>query len=688
MSQSLSSSSLSSGVWHATSLPMFSQLDISNIEAQLDAILAANRDKIQTLTRSTDTVTWDNFALPMEQLSDELAQFWSPISHLNMVKNTPELRDVYNACLPKLSAYSTELGQNKALYQAYKTLAQSDASFSQAQQEALRQNIRSFELSGVALEGDAKQRYGEISTRLSELGSKFGENVLDATRAWEKLITDETLLTGLPDSALAQAKQMAAAKEQEGWLFTLDAPSFIPVMSYADNQALRAEIYHAYVTRASNQGPNANEFDNAPLIDEILQLRDEQARILGFDNFAELSVATKMADSGAQVMDFLDDLALKSKPAAEQDLAELKAYAQEAFGIEQLEAWDIGYYSEKLRQHKYAISQEELRPYFPMNKVVSGLFTVANKLFGVDVREEKAFDTYHPDAQLFTVSKQGTDIARFYLDPYAREGKRGGAWMDDCRIRRRLPSGDLQLPVAYLVCNFTAPVGDQPALLTHDELTTLFHEFGHGLHHMLTQVEVMDVSGISGVAWDAVELPSQFLENWCWEPEALAFISGHHETGEALPQALLDKMLAAKNFQAAMQMVRQLEFSLFDFRLHKEFNQSKTGGQTVQDVLNQVRDDVAVIKAPDFNRFQTSFSHIFAGGYAAGYYSYKWAEVLSADAFSKFEEEGIFNQETGALFRDTILANGGSQPAGQLFAAFRGREPSIDALLRHNGIAA
>lgn len=682
------SHSLMDGVWQATTLPEFSNLDLSSVEAKLDAILDNNRRIISELVGNEGgkegDVTWDNFALPMEQLSDELAQFWSPISHLNMVKNTPELRDVYNACLPKLSAYNTELGQNKALYQAYKSLAQSNGSFSQAQKEALRQNIRSFELSGVALEGEAKQRYGEISARLSELGSKFGENVLDATHAWEKLVTDETLLAGLPESALAQAKQMAIAKEQEGWLFTLDAPSFIPVMSYADNQELRAEIYYAYVTRASNQGPNANEFDNAPLIDEILQLRDEKARILGFDNFAELSVATKMADSGTQVMDFLDDLAVKSKPAAEKDLAELKKYVQEEFGIETLEAWDVGYYSEKLRQHKYAISQEELRPYFPINKAVTGLFRVANKLFGVDIREETQFDTYHDDVQLFTVSKNGTDVARFYLDPYAREGKRGGAWMDDCRIRRRLPNGDLQLPIAYLVCNFTAPIEDQPSLLTHNELTTLFHEFGHGLHHMLTQVEVMDVSGIAGVAWDAVELPSQFMENWCWEPEALAFISGHHETGEALPQALLDKMLAAKNFQAAMQMVRQLEFSLFDFRLHKEFGK----GQTVQDVLNQVRKDVAVVNAPEFNRFQSSFSHIFAGGYAAGYYSYKWAEVLSADAFSKFEDEGIFNQETGALFRDTILANGGSQPAGELFSAFRGREPSIDALLRHNGIAA
>jgi len=675
---------MSHSVWAATSLPEFSTIELMKVEEALDALLDDNRCKIATLTSNIESATWASFALPMEQLSDDLAQFWSPISHLNMVQNTPELRDVYNACLPKISQYNTELGQNKDLYQAYKVLSKSGESFSQAQQEALRQSIRSFELSGVALEGDMKQRYSDIVSCLSELGSKFSENVLDATHAWNKLITDEQQLAGLPESALAQAKQMAEAKKQNGWLFTLDAPSFIPVMTYANNRKLRAEVYQAFVTRASDQGPNASEFDNAPLIDEILSLRHESAVILGFDNFAELSVATKMADSGAQVIEFLDDLAFKSKPAAEQDLLELKQYTKQEFGIEQLEAWDVGYYSEKLRQHKYAISQEELRPYFPINKAIIGLFQVANNLFGVDIREETEFDTYHADVQLFTVSKEGTDVARFYLDPYAREGKRGGAWMDDCRIRRRLANDQLQLPVAYLVCNFTAPLADQPSLLTHNELTTLFHEFGHGLHHMLTQVEVMDVSGISGVAWDAVELPSQFMENWCWQAEALAFITGHYETGESLPQALLDKMLAAKNFQAAMQMVRQLEFSLFDFRLHREYRM----GINVQSLLNEVRANVAVMQASDFNRFQTSFSHIFAGGYAAGYYSYKWAEVLSADAFSKFEEDGIFNAQTGKLFRDTILANGGSRPAAELFADFRGREPSIAALLRHNGIAA
>ncbi|MCV2401808.1 oligopeptidase A [Marinomonas sp. C2222] len=676
---------MSSSVWSATSLPNFSGLEIAKIETDLEQLLEANQKGIDKLVKENANPTWASLVLPLDQLHDDLHNFWSPISHLNSVKNSAEIREAYNACLPKLTQYYTELGQNKALYEAYKALAESPAAkeLTQAQTEALTQTIRDFELSGVGLEGEAKKRYGEISQRLSELGSQFGENVLDATQAWSKLITDESELSGLPESALAQAKQMAEAKEQEGWLFTLDLPSYIPVASYADNAALREEMYRAFSTRASDQGGDV-KFDNAPLIDEILALRHEMAEILGFENYAELSVATKMADNGQQIIDFLQDLADKSKPSAEQDLEQLKKFAKEENGVDELNVWDITYYSEKLREHKYSISQEELRPYFPMNKVLSGLFHVAQTLFGIEIREETEFDSYHKDLQLFTISKNGTDISRFYLDPYAREAKRGGAWMDSCRTRRRLSDNQLQLPVAYLVCNFTPPIGDKPALLTHNEVTTLFHEFGHGLHHMLTQVDVSAVSGINGVAWDAVELPSQFMENWCYEPEALAHIAGHFETNEPLPNDLLEKMLAAKNFQSGMQMVRQLEFSMFDLRLHKEYQ----AGISVQALLNDVRSNIAVTTPPEFNRFQNSFSHIFAGGYAAGYYSYKWAEVLSADAFSKFEEEGIFNVDTGAHFRDTILANGGSRSAAELFAEFRGREPSTDALLRHSGIAA
>lgn len=676
---------MSQSVWDATSLPVFSTINVESIEADLTSLLKHNQEAIDACVTQNAHPTWESLVLPLDQLHDDLHNFWSPISHLNSVKNTTELRNAYNACLPKLTQFYTDLGQNKDLYQAYKRLAESDAAkaLTPAQSEALSQTIRDFELSGVGLEGDAKKRYGEISQRLSELGSQFGENVLDATQAWSKLISDESELTGLPESALEQAKQMAEAKGKEGYLFTLDAPSYIPVISYADNAALREEIYRAYATRASDQSADG-KFDNAPLVDEILSLRHEMAHILGFENYAELSVATKMADNGQQVIDFLENLATKSKPSAEQDLAQLKAYAKEENGVDELNAWDMGYYAEKLRQHKYSISQEELRPYFPMNKVLSGLFHVAQTLFGVDIREEKDFDSYNKDLQLFTISKNGEDVSRFYLDPYAREAKRGGAWMDACRTRRRLSDDRLQLPVAYLVCNFTTPIGDKPALLTHDEVVTLFHEFGHGLHHMLTQVDVSSVSGINGVAWDAVELPSQFMENWCWEPEALAHIAGHYETNEPLPQDLLDKMLAAKNFQSGMQMMRQLEFSLFDFRLHMEYQK----GISVQAVLDDVRSKVAVSIPPAFNRFQNGFSHIFAGGYAAGYYSYKWAEVLSADAFSKFEEDGIFNADTGASFRDIILANGGSRPAAELFEQFRGREPSTDALLRHSGIAA
>ncbi|MEO9654028.1 oligopeptidase A [Marinomonas sp.] len=676
---------MSQSVWDATSLPVFSAVNVQTIESELDKILAHNQQAIEACVTNNTQPTWESLVLPLDQLHDDLNNFWSPISHLNSVKNSPEIREAYNACLPKLTQFYTELGQNKALYQAYKALAESDQAkhLSVAQTEALTQTIKDFELSGVGLEGAAKQRYAEISQRLSELGSQFGENVLDATQAWSKHITDERELSGLPESALDQAKQMAQAKALDGWLFTLDLPSYIPVMSYADNAPLREEMYRAYATRASDQGGEV-KFDNANLIDEILALRHEMAEILGFENYAELSVATKMADNGQQVIDFLNDLASRSKPSAEQDLAQLKTFAKAQYDVESLNAWDMPYYSEKLRQHEYSLSQEELRPYFPMNKVLSGLFHVAQTLFGVSIREEQDFDSYHKDVKLFTISKEGEDVARFYLDPYAREAKRGGAWMDSCRTRRRLSDNRLQLPVAYLVCNFTPPIGDKPALLTHDEVTTLFHEFGHGLHHMLTQVDVSSVSGINGVAWDAVELPSQFMENWCYEPEALAHIAGHYESGEALPVDLLDKMLAAKNFQSGMQMVRQLEFSLFDFRLHKEYQT----GMSVQAVIDEVRSQVAVTAPPSFNRFQNSFSHIFAGGYAAGYYSYKWAEVLSADAFSKFEEEGIFNTVTGAHFRDTILANGGSRPAAELFADFRGREPSTDALLRHSGIAA
>ncbi len=666
-------------------LPVFADVKTDEIVDAISTHLDRNLAAIKQLTDQPEP-SWDSLVAPLEEMDDKLSSAWSPVSHLNSVMNSDELRDAYNACLPKLSAYSTELGQNKDLQQAYERIQHSDgfAHLSRAQQKTIENSLRDFHLAGVDLSDEKKQRYGEIKARLSELSSKYSENVLDATNHWQKHIQDNQQLAGVPESSLAGFAQAAEQKSLDGWLLTLDFPCYLPVMMYCDNAELRKEMYTAFATRASDQGPHAGQFDNSALMDEILALRLELAKLLGFNSYADYSLATKMAESTEQVMGFLEDLAQKSRPQAEKEFAELKDFAQTEFGVDTLNAWDVSYYGEKLKQAKYAVSQEEIRPYFPAPKALQGLFQVTERLFGIQVEEEESAETYHPDVQLFSIKKSGQVIAQFYFDLYARNKKRGGAWMDECRVRRVKLNGEQQIPVAYLVCNFTAPVGDQPALLTHDELTTLFHEFGHGIHHMLTQVNTAAVSGINGVAWDAVELPSQFLENWCWEPEALAFISGHVETGEPLPQDLLNKMLAAKNFQSAMMMVRQLEFSIFDFKMH--MHDQTNEAPDIQRILDEVRATVSVIQPPAFNRFQNSFSHIFAGGYAAGYYSYKWAEVLSADAFSRFEEEGIFNKQTGASFFDEILSRGGEEEAAILFKNFRGREPKVDALLRHCGI--
>jgi oligopeptidase A len=577
------------------------------------------------------------------------------------------------------------MGQHKGLFEAYRGIAEAPdfQQLDQARRTAVEHALRDFRLAGVALPEARQQRFGEIRKRLSELGAKFSENVLDATDAWNKQVTEEDV-PGLPETALATARQAAERAGKEGLLLTLELPSYLPVMTYCENEALRREVYTAFCTRASEQGPHAGQWDNSAIIGEIMDLRHELAGLLGFDNYAQVSLETKMADDTRAVLDFLRELARHSRPQALREYRELQDFAREVAGKEQLAAWDVAFFSEKLRQRKYQISQEEIRPYLPVDRVLPGLFEVVRRLYGVTVVEQAQFDSYHPDAKLFDLRQGDETIARFYLDLYARPNKRGGAWMDDCRVRRQC--GDqLQIPVAYLVCNFTAPVGDEPALLTESELTTLFHEFGHGLHHMLTQQTVAAVSGINGVAWDAVELPSQFLENWCWEREALTFISGHYQTGESLPGELLERMLKARNFQSGMQMVRQLEFALFDFRLHHEWS---PGATDVQALIDEVRDEIAVIEPPAYNRFQHGFSHIFGGGYAAGYYSYKWAEVLSADAFSRFEEEGIFNPATGASFREQVLESGGSRDPMASFVAFRGREPSIEPLLRHSGIAA
>ncbi|MBQ0784806.1 MAG: oligopeptidase A [Amphritea sp.] len=665
-------------------LPPFSEIKPEHVEPAVDQLLAESRAVVEQVLGGNDSPDWNNLVVPLEQSQDRLAKAWSPVSHINSVVNSDELRDAYNACLPKLSQFWTEMGQNQGLFEAYEALANGEAyqGLDEAQRKVIDNTLRDFRLSGIALGEADKQRYGELQQKLSELTTKFSENVMDATDGWSKLITDEAKLDGLPASALAGAKQLAEGKGEEGWLITLDFPSYFAVITYADNRALRRELYEAFATRASDQGPGEGKWDNSAVMIEILTLRAELAKLLGFDNYAEYSLATKMAETTDQVVSFLSDLGEKSRPQAQKEYQELQAFALEEFSEPELQSWDLAYYSEKLKQVRYAISQEELRPYFPMSKVLEGMFKVTGKLFGIQIEEVTEFDRWHDDARLFNVSREGELIARFFLDPFARAKKRGGAWMDDCRVRR-MDNGVLQLPVAYLVCNFNPPVGDDPALLTHNEVTTLFHEFGHGLHHMLTRIAYADVSGINGVAWDAVELPSQFLENWCYEPEALEMISGHYQSGETLPLEMLEKMLAAKNFQSGMMMVRQLELSLFDFELHREYQADVTD---VQQVLERIRSQVAVITPPAFNRFQHSFSHIFAGGYAAGYYSYKWAEVLSADAFSRFEEEGVFNIATGNSFRENILEMGGSKEPMELFVAFRGREPSVEPLLRHSGI--
>ena len=666
-------------------LPAFARIAPEHVEPALDERLAACRAEIARLTSEVAVPTWETFIEPLEEMDDTLNRTWSPVSHLNGVLNSEALRAAYNACLPKLSDYGTEVGQNEDLFRGYQAVAAQEH-LDPTQRKLVENALRDFHLSGVDLPSEKKARYKAISQELSQLTSKYSENLLDATNAWSKLITDVTRLTGLPESALGLARQAAEQRGQEGWLLTLDMPSYIPVMTYADDRELRFEVYQAFATRASDQGPYAGQWDNGECMERLLALRHELARLLGFDNYAERSLATKMARSPEAVLAFLNDLATRSVGQARRELEEVRAYAREHHGVDQIEAWDLGYYSEKLRVHRYQISQEELRPYFPVSRVLSGLFGVAERLFGVTIEETQTFETYHPDVRFFEIRDSDTRQLRgqFYLDPFARPNKRGGAWMDVCTNRLHTTRFD-QIPVAYLVCNFTPPVGDRPSLLTHTEVETLFHEFGHGLHHLLTRVDYPAVAGINGVAWDAVELPSQFMENWCWEREPLDLFAAHWETGEPLPTDLYRRMIAARNFQSAMQMVRQLEFSLFDFRLHLEYDPARGG--RIYEVLEEVRDQVAVIRPPAFNRFAHGFSHIFAGGYAAGYYSYKWAEVLSADAFSLFEERGVFDEATGRAFKQQILERGGSRDAMELFVDFRGREPTTDALLRHSGIA-
>ncbi len=667
-------------------LPPFSSIRAEHVVPAVKALIAEAEASLEEQLATGETPSWDTLVAPLEARQDKINQAWSPVSHLNAVMNSDELREAYEEAQRLLTDYYTSMGQNKALYEAYVTLAESQGfhALDQAQQKTITDAVRDFTLSGVGLEGEAKARYKNIKSELSRLTTLFSNNVLDATNGWTHHVTDEAELAGLPDFIREGAAKLAQEKGVQGYMLTLDLPVYFTVMSQAENAGLRETMYRAFSTRASQEGPCAGQWDNTANIENIMHLRQELAELLGYQNYAEVSLASKMASSPEAVVDFLRDLAKKTRPFAEKELAELQEFAAENFSADQIHAWDAPYFSEQLKLKKHNSSQELLRPYFPLETVQAGLFDVVNRLYGIEVRAAEA-ELWHDDARYFEIFKDGEQIAGFYFDLYARPKKRGGAWMADCRTRC-INDGKQQLPVAFLVCNFNAPMEGKPCLLTHNEVTTLFHEFGHGLHHMLTKINVASVSGISGVEWDAVELPSQFMENFCWQPEVLSFLSKHYESGEALPEDVLENMLNAKNFQSAMQMLRQIEFALFDLRLHMVFG--RDGKTDVQTLLDEVRKEVAVLMPPSFNKFQNSFSHIFAGGYAAGYYSYKWAEVLSADAFAKFEEEGVLSRKVGEQFLHCILEKGGSQSALALFKDFRGREPSPEALMRHSGLAA
>jgi oligopeptidase A len=706
-----------------TGLPRFTEIKPEHVVPAIDQLLAENRALIARLLADGTQPTWDNFVAPMEDANERMSRAWGPVGHLNAVMNSPELREVYNATLPKITQYYAELGQNLALFDKFKALRNSPEfdTLSAARKKIIENELRDFRLGGAELPDAQKVRYLQIQERLSELSSRFSDNLLDATNDFTLVIEHKDELSGLPDDVLQAAQEAAQTVGKTGWLFTLKAPSYMPVMQYADNPVLREKMYRAYGTRASEFGKT--EWDNTPLMEEIVKLRSEEAQLLGFANYGELSLASKMANSPQQVVQFMRELAQRARPFAEKDLAELREFARTELGITELQSWDVAYVSEKLREQRYAFSEQEVKQYFPEDAVLPGMFKLVETLYGLNITASAA-PVWHEDVRFFDIrDSSGQLVGQFYLDLYARNSKRGGAWMDDVITRRRIQlAGGIQTPVAYLNCNFSAPVGNKAAVFTHDEVITLFHEFGHGLHHLLTEVEDLGVSGINGVEWDAVELPSQFMENFCWEWDVVRGMTRHVATasseqgpaqrdvsvresvaaplqqsivetaqlvggasgGEPLPRALFDKMLAAKNFQSGLQSLRQIEFSLFDMLMHSSFEAN--GGRSILQLLDEVRAEVAVLVPPTFHRFPHSFSHIFSGGYAAGYYSYKWAEVLSADAYSLFEENGVLNPAAGARFRSEILAVGGSRGAMQSFVAFRGREPSIDALLRHNGL--
>ncbi len=680
-----------------TGLPPFDAILPEHVAPAIRQLLAENRASIDRLLDDPAAPTWDGFVTPMTEAGKPLGRAWGVVGHLHSVQDIPAWREAYNEMLPEVSRFWAEMGQNLRLFQKYKCLRESGeyATLSAPRQRILDNEVRDFRLSGAELPDELKPRFQAIQEELASLGAKFSENLLDATNAFAAYITDEAELTGLPGDVKDAARAAAEAEGKPGWKFTLHMPSYLPVMQYADSRALRERLYRAYATRASeNLGESGQAgWDNGPLIGRILALRQEESKMLGYASYAEASMVPKMANSPAQVLAFLADLGAKAKPFAERDVAELRAFAKSEIGLEQMEPWDVAYVSEKLRQARYAFSEQEVKQYLPEPQVLAGLFGVIQKLYGVTILPDQG-PTWDPTVRFFRIERDGDLVGQFYLDLYARSTKKGGAWMDSARSRHRSTQG-LEFPVAYLVCNFPGPVGDKPATFSHDDVQTLFHECGHGLHHLLTRVDELAVSGIHGVEWDAVELPSQFMENFCWEWDVLSGMTAHVDTGEPLPRALFDKMIAAKNFQSGMQTVRQLEFSLFDLRLHHEVDAS--AGPVPMDqvlgLLDAVRREVAVLIPPPWHRFPNSFSHIFAGGYAAGYYSYKWAEVLSADAFEAFEEAGagkgsLLDRETGERFWREILAVGGSRPAIESFKAFRGREPKVDALLRHSGMVA
>ncbi len=705
-------------------LPRFSEFKPEFVTPAIDQLLADCRAAVRQAESADTPAEWDAFVAPLDDANEKLGRAWGQVSHLHSVMDSPELREVYNACLPKITIFYAEMGQNEALFDKFKALkARPDyAALSDPRKKIVDNELRDFRLGGAELPTDKKARFMQVQEELAQLSAKFEENLLDATNDFALFIDEAIQLAGIPADALEAMKAAAEADGKPGWKITLHMPSYLPVMQYAENRELREQLYRAYVTRASELGKPEHPqgvghgckdaealkdsdplwakahvesyasttvlFDNTALISGILKLRREAAVLLGFNSYAEVSLAAKMADTPAEVLKFLDELGVRARPYAEKDFLELQAFARD-LGIDDLQSWDTTYASEKLRVARYSFSDQEVKAYFPEPRVLTGLFKLVETLYGLHIREDKA-PVWHPDVKFYTLTDHaGQRVGQFYLDLYARASKRGGAWMDDVITRRKTADG-IQTPVAYLNCNFSGPVGGKPALFTHDEVITLFHETGHGLHHLLTQIEELGVSGINGVEWDAVELPSQFMENFCWEWDVLKHMTAHIDTGEPLPRALFDKMLAAKNFQSGLQTLRQIEFASFDMHLHDDFDPS--GDRTALDLINDIRQQVAVLIPPAYNRFPNNFSHIFAGGYAAGYYSYKWAEVLSADAYALFEDEaegygGVLNPEVGHRFWSEILAQGGARPALESFKAFRGREPTIDALLRHNGMA-